>query len=472
LTPFAPWFCCSLTLGQLPGVPQGGLQVGGEHCGEEPRQVQHTGRGDPGGEAALCGVQAVAQSEFTMKGPEKRKTPPSQEQFANLVMDRLREARLPGEISYDPDEFQISVALGENEPRAVLFLSNGYREYCSVSEGDRPQVLRRFVRGWLDARKETPEEFADVQHDLLPALRSRGLFESSRLQARIGGDDTISWPHHVVADDLGLGLVYDLPDAMRSISNRELEAWSTTLYEALEVARENLRRLRPRIIGPQEGEGIYVFTTNDGYDSSRLILLDLIRQFQVKGDYIAMAPGRETLIVAGSDDEPGLRAMLAVAKDVLQKPRPVSGVALRLDGEEWVSWLPKPDHPLYDEFWLLRLHTSHNDYAEQKDLLDRLYEKTGEDTFVASFTILRDKETGQYLNFCTWKQGARSLLPRTERIVLGADGREPILVAWQKVMEVAGHLLKPMEMYPERYLVEEFPTAEQLAAMGNELEDR
>ena len=56
------------------------------------------------------------------------------------------------------------------------------------------------------------------------------------------------------------------------------------------------------IIGPKEGEGVYVFTTNDGYDSSRLIILDLIRQFQVKGDYIAMAPNREMLIVAGSED--------------------------------------------------------------------------------------------------------------------------------------------------------------------------
>ena len=36
------------------GVPQGGLQVGGEDFGEEPRPLQHQGRGDSGGEEAVC----------------------------------------------------------------------------------------------------------------------------------------------------------------------------------------------------------------------------------------------------------------------------------------------------------------------------------------------------------------------------------------------------------------------------------
>ena len=72
------------------------------------------------------------------------------------------------------------------------------------------------------------------------------------------------------------GLVYDMPDSMKSITNKELNLWGVTFYEVLETARENLVQLQPRIIGPNEGEGTYVFTTNDGYDSTRLILLDLI----------------------------------------------------------------------------------------------------------------------------------------------------------------------------------------------------
>ena len=43
------------------------------------------------------------------------------------------------------------------------------------------------------------------------------------------------------------------------------------------------------------------------------------------------------------------------------------------------------------------------------------------------------------------------------------------MAAWEKVVEVVGHLMTPQGMYPERFRVETFPTAEQLAAMGNEL---
>ena len=43
------------------------------------------------------------------------------------------------------------------------------------------------------------------------------------------------------------------------------------------------------------------------------------------------------------------------------------------------------------------------------------------------------------------------------------------MAPWEKVVEAAGDLMTPMDMYPERYRVEEFPSAEQLEAMGDEL---
>jgi uncharacterized protein YtpQ (UPF0354 family) len=399
------------------------------------------------------------------------KDPPdkSQDEFAQLVIARLRETGIAGEIAYDPEEFQIQVT---GETQSTLFLNNAYQEYCSISPENRHKALRRFVRGWLDAHKPAPEEYADIQPDILPAVRSRSFFESARLRMVIGGADDTLLPYQTLGEDLGLGLVYDMPDSMKPISNRELDLWGVTFYEALEAARENLREVRPAIVGPQEGEGVYVFTTNDGYDSSRLILLDLIRQFQVKGDTIAMAPGREMLIVAGSEDGPGLEAMVALAKRAFQQPRTVSGVALRLDGDEWVRWLPDAGHPLLDEFQTLRMRSSAQDYAEQKELLDKLHEIRGEDVSVASFCVMQHKHTGQRANYCVWTPGTVSLLPRTERVIFGGEGQETSMAPWEKVVEVAGHLMTPTDMYPERWRVETFPSAEELAAMGNELKGR
>ena len=273
----------------------------------------------------------------------------------------------------------------------------------------------------------------------------------------------------MLGDDLGLGLVYDMPDSMKPISNKELDLWGVTFYEALEAARENLAQLRPRIIGPKEGEGVYVFTTNDGYDSSRLILLELIRQFQVKGDYIAMAPGREMLIVAGSEDKSGLEAMLALAKKAFEQPRTVSGMAFRLDGDEWVSWMPKDSHSLYDGFRMLRIQSCGQDYAEQKELLDASPQRKGRGCFVASYSVMQHKDTGYRTSYCAWIRGLISLLPQAERIVFGSDNQEPVMAPWDKVVAIVGDLITPMGIYPERYRVQDFPSAEQLAAIGNEL---
>ena len=102
--------------------------------------------------------------------------PTSQDEFARLVMNSLRQTGVSGEISYDPEQFQVMV---EGKAESILFLTNAYREYRTVSEEHRPQALQKFIRGWLQAHKSPPEEYADIRPDILPAVRSRS--SSSRL---------------------------------------------------------------------------------------------------------------------------------------------------------------------------------------------------------------------------------------------------------------------------------------------------
>jgi len=79
--------------------------------------------------------------------------------------------------------------------------------------------------------------------------------------------------------------------------------------------------------------------------------------------------------------------------------------------------------------------------------------------------------TGHQLSYCVWTKDRVSLLPKTERIVLGGEGQAPIMAPWEEVVEIVGDMLTPMGIYPERYRVDAFPTAAQLAAMGNELKE-
>jgi hypothetical protein len=196
-------------------------------------------------------------------------------------------------------------------------------------------------------------------------------------------------------------------------------------------------------------------------------LLDLIRQLEVKGEHIAMVPHRDSLLITGSDDIEGLGMMAQFAEDAFEHPRFISCTALRLDGDEWVSWLPPIDHPHFSKFRLLEIKSLYQDYEVQKELLDALHEKEGTDIFVAKYNPAEDK-SGTVYTYSVWSDGVDTLLPKTNRVIFFREGEDVLATGdWEGVEQVAGHLMEPTDMYPPRYRVREFPTDEQLAKIGN-----
>ncbi len=390
-------------------------------------------------------------------------TEPSKDDFAQLMIDRIQQAGEKGRIAYQPEDFRLR---GEGERSAALMLANAYKEYCAADGEKRERVLRHWVRNWFNVLRDMPEDFEDVKPDLLPIVRSRSHFELNALRSLVETGTPISWPYVPLGEHFGVALVYDLPDAMRSIPQANLDAWGLTLYEALEIARENLAGLPAKFIGPQSGEGVYLSATGDNYDASRILSAELIEQFQIKGDPVAMIANRDNLIVAGADDADGLDAMLKMAAEALQQLRPISSIAVRFDGQEWLPWLPETEHPLHKEFHRFFFDTMGRDYAEQKELLDRLHAKTSKNIFVATFNVVQDPQ-GRLLSYAVWAESVGSWLPQTDMLVFGGLEGEPTMVPWSKAQEEVGHLLESLDIYPPRYRVLEFPSAEQLAAMGN-----
>ena len=390
-------------------------------------------------------------------------TEPSKDDFAQLMIDRIHQAGEKGSIAYQPGEFRLR---GEGERSAALMLGNAYKEYCAADEEIRERVIRLWVRNWFSLLRDMPEDFEDVKPDLLPIVRSRSHFELNQLRSMVETGTPISWPYVPLGEHFGVALVYDLPDAMRSIPQANLDGWGLTLYEAMEIACENLATLPAKFIGPQFGDGVYLSATGDNYDASRILSPELIGKFQVTGDPVAMIANRDNLIVAGADDSEGLNALLKMATEALEQLRPISSIAVRFDGQEWVPWLPEVSHPLYKPFRRLYFDAMGRDYAEQKELLDRLHAKTSKNIFVATFNVVQDPE-GRLLSYAVWTESVESLLPQSDMVVFGGMEGEPTMVPWSKAMEEVGHLLEPLEIYPPRYRVQGFPSAEQLAAMGS-----
>ena len=186
---------------------------------------------------------------------------------------------------------------------------------------------------------------------------------------------------------------------------------------------------------------------------------------------VAMIPNRDKLILSGSEDEGGIQNMVTMAEQSVQDPRWITGFAFFMDEGTWMPWLPASDHPAYNRLRLLRVQSLAKDYEEQKKLLDARHQNTGKDIWFASYSALRNNDSGEVSSYCVWSKEVDTLLPETDEVKFfvatsAAGGDVVASGSWDQVRAVVGHLMKPLGTFPERYRVKEFPTSEQLTAIA------
>ena len=387
--------------------------------------------------------------------------PPSKAAFAEAVISALRDAGDTRELTYDEDQFAIIDADGK------MNLGNMYQEHCAVPRKERKRHLAGLVQAFLQSAFKVPADFEDVKPDLRPKIWSRWTFEELELQHRISGDSTPDIPLVPLGSHLCIGLVYDLPTSMRSVASEDLETWGTTLYEALEIARENLRETT--VAFASIGESHHTSVTCDNYDSCRILLLDRLRQLKFTGDPVAMVANRDSLYLTGTEDEVGLKIMAELTEEALDDPRPLSAIPLRLDGDDWVDWMPNANHPSSPQFRLLELKTMFGMYETQKQLLEQIHKIEDVDIHVAGLSAV-EEEDGNVFSYCVWSDGVDSLLPESQEVMFFQEGKDVVARAdWDRVQEVVGDQMKPEgDLYPSRFRVRQFPTAPQLQELAKE----
>lgn len=386
---------------------------------------------------------------------------PTKGEFAQVVIKALGQIGDQRTASYDEAEFQLTFTR-DGKSAGMMNLANLYAEYCRTDMSDRDLMLRRTCVGFVN-RFETPVEFEDAKHDLLPSLRVKATEEQMRLDLEIRGAEWTPLVSVPLSEHIDVCLVYDLPDRMQFVTQRNLDSWGVSAFEAAEVAKQNLaeREFAVGLIGAR----LYAVLAGDAYDAARMVLLDHVRAIPIDGQPVAMPVNRDALMFAAADDAESLGTMAEMAEMKEGEPRPLCSIPHILVGDEWLPWMPPADHPHYERFKLLSLKYYYRDYAEQKKLLDKLHEKTGDDVFVSTFSAVeRDSKVRSY---CVWAKNVVAWLPKTDYVALYVNKPEQQwFVRWDRVQEVAGDLLTPLDCYPPRWLVKEWPTTEQIEVMA------
>jgi hypothetical protein len=386
--------------------------------------------------------------------------------FAAELIKALRKAGEKDDLLFDASENCI-INAGGQDGGWTINLANLYQNYLQQPRSQRADYLRSTARAFLTPKKGLPEDFDLARADLRPKLMMRATLEHMRLSS-LAADPPhghLDLPSQSIGEHLVATLAYDWPESVQSLSADDLKNWSVTIYEALEVARENLEQATQG--HGQVGEGFYTIVSGDTYDASRITLVDHIRALDVNGKHIALVPNRNTLFITGSDDDAGLAVMVAMAQQALQQPYPLSAIPLILEDGEWQDWIPPEEHPLHRAFKQMEIEWLGPLYSEQEQLLNAVHEKQGIDIFVASFSAIRNPD-GERLSYCVWGEGVDTLLPLTQKVAIVHSGQEDLAVFgdWSRVVEVVGALMEPTEHYPRRYRVREFPDATARAAIG------
>lgn len=387
---------------------------------------------------------------------------PSQREFAGRVIRAFEESGLRS-LEYREEEFALKIA-GRD---ATIFLHNSYANFCSVPSRERQSVVAKLVAGFTSV-PGIPNDFATAKLGLMPVVRDAAYYGLTELLYRKNAtrDPDLEVQSKPFVSGLVVGLAYDAEHSITSVNRKRLDEWGVALNEAFAVAKDNLwEKTDPKHLVGQGG--VYWGQWGDSYDSSRILLTELIYRLSVDGDPVALVPNRDALLVTGTNNLAGLSTILkAGAESHFNQGHPISPDLYVLVDGVWSVYVP--EDPSLREIWLATRRRRHAlDYTQQKKLLDELHQQQQIDIFVASYTVYK-RNDGTVYSACVWSNGVDSTLPQAESIafVVSVENKDMFVVPWDAAIPVVGNLLEEEpELMPVRYRARQFPSNEQIAQL-------
>lgn len=373
-----------------------------------------------------------------------------------LVSDATRWLQRHGLTQIEADEARMEVR--GKRPDGALVCSNLTRlwsDWRVAPRRERDGLLARYFAELMSPSLTTASGYAAARSRLLPVVRTLEDLETSRLcVARMAAGADFALAHRRWVGDLAIALVVDTPDSMLPVQQSQLDGWGVGWDDALKDALDNLRALPAQVRWVTLAPGLWRGEFGDGYDSSRILLPDLIHRAPVRRP-VAMVPFREALLVASADDGQGLETMLAWTLGELEGTgRWLSRQPLALHADGWdpqvLSGRAAAAHT--------QLDTRHrmSAYASQRDALVALH---GESVFVAAFSA-GQADDGTLIHYAVWPEGSDALLPECDNLVIAheeAGEQHMSVLPWARVQAHFGDLLQPTDCIPPRWRAPRFP---------------
>ena len=387
------------------------------------------------------------------------------DRFAKIVLDEIVGAGGPKDYVFVPDTFMLK------RDSDLINLRNVYEQYCREKDDVRERTLRHFVAALISSKSTKPIQLDEARDRLAAVVRERAMFSQAEAIWSIEYDRPpgAKMVFEPLTKWFSKTVVLDFPGHVTVVSETQLKEWGIDFDEAFEIGISNLRKGS----SPRFGRDGTFFTGlwKDDYDSSRVLLPELLADLHLDGDPVFVLPNRLTLLVAGSKDESGIRAMLTKAEEIMRaetKPQNPSPLVIQ-HGQVCDFEVPRSS-PIFHNVQRAQRLAALEYCNDQKGQLDKLYAQKGKDLFVASYKLNMAKD-GEYSSFSVWSKGVPSLLPETDTVFffdpsLPKDRQMVARAPWARVASVAGDMMLDTNMFPKRHYVSKFPSTEQLVSLS------
>ena len=393
------------------------------------------------------------------------RSPPSRDAFAQTVLQQIGQHALASDCRYEREQFRI--VSGSNGDH-IFNLDNAYRDYCAAPRKQRDHVVQQYLS--IYSSPSMPSSFAEARASLMPVLRSRQQGEYLRVLAQ-------AEPQHAafvtvsqdLSEDTVIMLAYDTEANMATIGQANLAQWGVTFEQALAVAMDNLRDCTAQRF-VSLGNGLLMGDWNDAYDSSRLLLPDLLYRACQGGEPLVMVPTRGRFLLASSNNVAGQLAMVALAEQLARdEGRHVSSAMYGVQQGKVVACQPA-DAGVAAALRRHRTIIGADLYNQQKVEWERLNASTGEDVFVASCLLIERQSSERVVSVSSWARDVHTLLPRTDVVAIElcdehGERSGNKMLAWDDAQAIGGGLMEKIDCYPVRYRVRAFPDPQSVAAV-------
>ena len=386
-------------------------------------------------------------------------------EFATLVVNSLRKLGDTTKWRFSPQSSFLFPRPEEGDGQAPSWrinLSNFHREWLVLVGDERTAHVEKIASRIQSKKSESIDKSprVEIQSKLFVAVRSIADRDAA---ITMHGPETAQLLFRGIVDGLEACVMVDGEQDMRRLTTGDLEEYGMGEDQAFEIGIENLRQRSTKPM-MNVGNGIYLSSWNDDYDSSRLLLPDLLQQYIKEGQIVAFAPNRKRLIITSDQSESGMAAMVQAVENQIGEPRSLPPRMLRFSDGHWSEFQPAK-YAIKLNHW--RTNFEAEEYGQQKSMIEERMKNRQMDIFVASYMLGNVPLDSQPVSACTWSKGVTALLPRTNLICF-VDPAKPdgaVVTSRADALPIVGKMMKSTENVLPRFYVDEFPNTEQLAQL-------